>query len=55
MDNNELSNKAYIRTCSDKELVEILFRMIIHGSVIRPDREYIQKWLEMEHTKGRSR
>lgn len=49
MDDTGLKNKEYIRTCSDKELVDFLFRMIVHGTVIRPDREYIRKWLEMEH------
>ena len=43
------TNEEYIQTCNHKELTEILFRMIVHGTVIRPDREYISEWLKEAH------
>lgn len=44
------TEQEYIQTCNHKELTEILFRMIVHGSVIRPDRQYISEWLKQPHT-----
>ena len=43
------TEQEYIQTCNHKELTEILFRMIVHGSVIRPDRQYISEWLKQPH------
>lgn len=45
----EQTEQEYIQTCNHKELTEILFRMIVHGSVIRPDRQYISEWLKQPH------
>ena len=45
----EQTEEEYIQTCNHKELTEILFRMIVHGSVIRPDRKYISEWLKQPH------
>ena len=44
------TEQEYIQSCNHKELTEILFRMIMHGSVIRPDRQYISEWLKQPHT-----
>ena len=44
------TEQKYLQTCNHKELTEILFRMIVHGSVIRPDRKYISEWLKQPHT-----
>lgn len=46
----QLANEEYIQSCNHKELTEILFRMIVNGSVIRPDRQYISEWLKQPHT-----
>lgn len=46
----QMTEQEYIQTCNHKELTEILFRMIVHGSVIRPDRQYISEWLKQPHT-----
>lgn len=46
-----MTEQEYIQTCNHKELTEILFRMIVNGSVIRPDRQYIREWLKQPHTK----
>lgn len=43
------TEQEYIQSCNHKELTEILFRMIVHGSVIRPDRQYISEWLKQPH------
>ena len=43
------TNKEYMQTCSSDELANTIFRLIVHGTVIRPDREYIKKWLKEEH------
>ena len=45
-----MTEQEYIQSCNHKELTEILFRMIVHGSVIRPDRQYISEWLKQPHT-----
>ena len=45
----ELTNKEYMQTCSSDELANTIFRLIVHGTVIRPDREYIKKWLKEVH------
>lgn len=44
-----LTNEEYMQTCSSDELANTIFRLIVHGTVIRPDREYIKKWLKEEH------
>ena len=44
-----MTEQEYIQSCNHKELTEILFRMIVHGSVIRPDRQYISEWLKQPH------
>ena len=43
------TNEEYMQTCSSDELANIIFRLIVHGTVIRPDREYIKKWLKEKH------
>lgn len=43
------TNKEYMQTCSSDELANTIFRLIVHGTVIRPDREYIKKWLKEKH------
>lgn len=45
----DMTEQEYIQSCNHKELAEILFRMIVHGSVIRPDRQYISEWLKQPH------
>lgn len=49
MKKREQTNEDYIQTCNHKELTEILFRMIVNGTVIRPDRRYISEWLKAPH------
>ena len=44
-----MTNEEYMQTCSSDELANTIFRLIVHGTVIRPDREYIKKWLKEEH------
>ena len=44
-----LTNEEYMQTCSSDELANTIFRLIVHGTVIRPDREYIKKWLKEKH------
>lgn len=44
-----LTNEEYMQTCSSDELANTIFRLIIHGTVIRPDREYIKRWLKEKH------
>ena len=43
------TNEEYMQTCSSDELANTIFRLIVHGTVIRPDREYIKKWLKEIH------
>lgn len=43
------TNEEYMQTCSSDELANTIFRLIVHGTVIRPDREYIKKWLKEKH------
>ena len=45
----EQTNEEYMQTCSSDELANTIFRLIVHGTVIRPDREYIKKWLKEKH------
>lgn len=45
-----MTNEEYMRTCSSDELANTIFRLIVHGTVIRPDREYIKKWLKQPHS-----
>ena len=45
----EQTNEEYMQTCSSDELANTIFRLIVHGTVIRPDREYIKKWLKEVH------
>ena len=44
-----LTNEEYMQTCSSDELANTIFRLIVHGTVIRPDREYIKRWLKEKH------
>ena len=44
-----MANEEYMQTCSSDELANTIFRLIVHGTVIRPDREYIKKWLKEKH------
>lgn len=43
------TNEEYMQTCSSDELANTIFRLIVHGTVIRPDREYIKRWLKEKH------
>ena len=45
----DITNEEYMQTCSSDELANTIFRLIVHGTVIRPDREYIKKWLKEVH------
>lgn len=45
----KLTHEEYMQTCSSDELANTIFRLIVHGTVIRPDREYIKKWLKEKY------
>lgn len=44
-----ITNEEYMQTCSSDELANTIFRLIVHGTVIRPDKEYIKKWLKEKY------